>query len=176
MSKPWNGLVKLIELKIVDLEGKVLFKKENINNVLHYGGQELILSCMFSNTSIPPIYYVGLDSRPTISPADTMNTIETSGMEPNGNGYARQPLVRGTSNLVINSIAQPPKVTSSTITFSYTGSGTGYTATDMFLCTDLSGYDTETNILISTVSFGTTITVSSNNVVSMKFAMVLNGC
>lgn len=173
MSKPWNGLVKLIELKVVDLEGNVLFKKENINNVLHYGGQDLILSCMFDTTSVPAEYFVGLDSRPTIAVSNTMATIQTSGLEPNGYGYSRQTLVRGTSNLVVNSSAQPPKVTSSTITFSATGGS--YTATDMFLCTALTGYSSS-NILISTVPFGTTITVSPSNLVSMKFALVLNGC
>ena len=169
MSKPWNGLVKLIELKIVDLEGNVLFKKENINNVLQYEGQTLILSCMFGSGTVPTDYYVGLDSRPTVTVGDTMATIQTSGLEPSGYGYARQSLTRN-SNFDIQS-SEPPKALSSTITFSATGGS--YTATDMFLCTAQTGYS---GTLISTVQFGTTITVSPTNLVSMKCAMVLNGC
>lgn len=166
MSKPWNGLVKLIELKIVDLEGNVLFKKENINNVLQYEGQTLILSCMFGSETVPTDYYVGLDNRSVVNVSDTMANIQ---LEPSGYGYARQSLTRN-SNFDIQS-SEPPKALSSTITFSATGGS--YTATDMFLCTVQTG---DSGKLISTVQFGTTITVSPTNLVSMKFAMVLNGC
>lgn len=168
MSKPWNGLVKLIELKVVDINGNVLFKKENINNVLHYQGQSLILQCMFGTESVPGDYYVGLDSRSSITLNDKMTNLQ---LEPSGFGYSRQTLVRGTTNLNVSPDTTPPKVTSSTITFSAVGGS--YTATDMFLCTAQSG---TSGYLISTVAFGTTITVSPENLVSMKFAMILNGC
>lgn len=170
MSKPWSGLVKLLELKVTDLDGNVVFEKKDINNVLHYQGQELILSCMFGNSTPPSEYYVGLDSRTSITVNQNMTSLQG---EPTTGGYVRQPLARGT-NFVVTTVGTSTtsvKATSTTVTFTATGSS--YTATDMFLCTSSSG---STGYLISTVAFGTTVTVSPSNQVSMKFAMQLGDC
>ena len=168
MEKPWNGLVVLEELLVTEKDtNNIIYKKENIRNVLNYGGQSLILSCMFMGTTVPVEYYVGLDNRSTITANQTMADI--SG-EPSGNGYQRQPLVNGTNFEFVPAVT-PPKVRSTTISF--TGSGAGYSATDMFLCNVNTGYS---GLLISTISFGTTLYITAGNVVSMKFAMTLGSC
>jgi hypothetical protein len=168
MSKPWNGLVLLEEIKITnDITQEVVFYDKDLKNVLNVGGQSLILGCMFLNTAVPTIYYVGLDSRTSITANQTMTDI--SG-EPSGNGYLRQPLNTGT-NFEFVPLASPPKIRSTTVTFSATG--VGYTASDMFLCNVNTGYS---GILISSIPFGTTLTVNPGNTVSMKFAMTLGTC
>ena len=168
MSNPWNGLLILEELKVYEqATGKILYEDKNLKNVFNVGGQTLFLSCMFKNTSVPNEYYVGLDSRTTITAAQTMADI--SG-EPSGNGYLRQPLVKNTNFEFVPDVT-PPKIRSSTVSF--TATGTSYTATDMFLCNVGTGYS---GVLISTLSFGTTLTVSPGAVVSMKFAMSLGTC
>jgi hypothetical protein len=167
MSKNWNGLVTIEEL-VVRNEDKIIYETKDLKNILHAGGQELFLGCMFKNFSIPTTYYVGLDSRTNILADQDMNDI--SG-EPNVSGYARQPLIKDT-DFSFATTTNPVKIRSSTVVFSY--SGFAYSATDMFLCTVATG---TSGILISTVSFGTVINVSSSSTsVSMKFAMTLGSC
>ena len=167
MSKNWNGLVTIEELVVRDND-KIIYEAKDLKNILHTGGQELFLGCMFKNVSIPTTYYVGLDNRSTILANQSMSDI--SG-EPNVSGYARQPLIKDT-DFSFATTTNPVKIRSSTVVFSY--AGFSYSATDMFLCTVATG---TSGILISTVGFGTVINVSSSSTsVSMKFAMTLGSC
>lgn len=167
MSKNWNGLVTIEEL-VVKNGDKIIYEAKDLKNILHSGGQELFLGCMFKNFSIPTTYYVGLDSRSTILANQDMNDLAG---EPSVGGYARQPLVKDT-DFSFATTANPVKIRSSTVAFSY--GGFDYSASDMFLCTVATG---TTGILISTVSFGTVINISASNTsVSMKFAMTLGSC
>ena len=166
MDSSWSGLLYIEEL-LVKEKDQIILKKNNLKNVFHTGGQTLFLSCMFKNTSVPNDYYVGLDNRNSISPNQTMADI--SG-EPTVAGYSRQTLVKNTDfNFIPDS--NPVKIRSSTITFGTTSES--YSATNMFLCTVLTG---TSGILISTISFGTTISVTPSKTVSMKFAMTLGTC
>jgi hypothetical protein len=167
MKKEWNGLVTLEKLWITDENNKIIFEMQDKKNVLHVQGQALFLGCMFKNVTVPNLYYVGLDSRSTITASQTLANLTG---EPTVPGYSRQPLTRTTDfELIVDTSSA--KARSATVSF--TASATSYTASDMFLCTASSGTN---GLLISTVSFGTTITVSTTNVVSMKFAMTLGSC
>lgn len=167
MKKNWNGLVTLEKLWITDETGKTIFELSDIKNLLHVEGQALFLGCMFKNTAVPGTYFVGLDSRTTITASQTLADLTA---EPTTPGYTRQPLTTNTDfELLVDTSSA--RVRSATISF--TASGSSYSATDMFLCTVGSG---TSGLLISTVQFGTTVTVSPNNVVSMKFAMTLGSC
>lgn len=167
MKKEWNGLVTLERLWITNDKNEIIFELFDKKNVLHVQGQTLFLGCMFKDTAIPSVYYVGLDSRTTLTAPQTLADLTG---EPTTPGYSRQPLTRNTDFELIAD-TNSARVRSATVSF--TASLSNYTATDMFLTTAGTG---ASGLLISSVSFGTTVTVTPTNVVSMKFAMTLGSC
>jgi hypothetical protein len=82
-----KSIFKIIEISHYSKNNELLWTQHNISNILHNSGKEFILKTLFTGEeSIPNDYYVGLDSRSTLSTGQTMSSLS----EPSGNGYTRQ--------------------------------------------------------------------------------------
>ena len=82
-----KNIFKILEITHRSVNNEVLWTQHNITNIVHTSGFEFILKTLFTGEeSIPNDYYVGLDSRSTLSTGQTMSSLS----EPSGNGYTRQ--------------------------------------------------------------------------------------
>lgn len=171
MRKSWNGILKIVEATI-SRENKVIWKNENLYNLLHSEGEELILQTLFYNdgTLPPSYYYLGLDNRTTIAYADTMATLID---EPSGSGYTRQQLSSsstGTSGWTVTVGTSLHKAVSNIVSFNATGS---YGPVRTLFLTDASD---NSGKLISSVSLSSPATLSSGDVLSVRMTLSLKDC
>ena len=168
MKKDWHGILKIEEFKVFE-KNELILEKYNLFNVMHQQGESLILRVLFANGTVPDYYYVGLDSRTTLSETQSLSSIEF--LEPSTNGYQRQQ-VNAKTGFVLSSTA-PVKATSVMINFSANVSGPWGPVKNIFLCDKSNGYSGN---LISSVALGTDLIVNTSTVVSMKFSMTLSSC
>jgi hypothetical protein len=171
--KNWHGIMKIDEIVQTDHDGKILFKEENIYNILHSQGEERILSAVFvggpsSNSFIPSNYYLGMDNRTTITANQTLANL--SG-EPAGNGYSRQPC-SSTTGFSIVAVGDVYQARSNIVIFAAITGSWGPVA-NLFLTDSSSG--TSGN-LYSTAVLSTPIILSSGGTISVRFSMALKNC
>lgn len=162
--------MRIAELVHRDASGRVLRRETDIPNRIHLLGEEFVLRTLFAGGEIPASYYIGLDSRPSVSQSDLISGL--SGIEPTAAGYERQAV--GSDNFAI--VADSPnarQADSPTVLFTASGGSWG-PVRNVFLCTGL-GYGPGT-VLISSASIGQDLVVSSGETVSMKMAMSLSAC
>lgn len=172
MDKNWRGLLRIDAIEHVDANGKVIWREENLKNLLHKDGEEFVLLAVFtggntSNPFIPDDFYFGLDNRTDIAAADTMADILD---EPSGGGYARQTVssTTGFEHTVLNTVN---RVTSDIITFSAGGAGWGPVKNLFFTDkSDGSGY------LISSVELRNTVTLIAGESINLKMGLSLRDC
>jgi hypothetical protein len=165
----WHGLMKLLEIKHLSADGDVLWKSENIRNILHTSGEEFMLTSLFSDAStIPTDYVFGLDNRLTVAAADTMTDVSL--VEPAGNGYFRQ-AVASDGQFVISVVNGVNRASGPIITFSAAGGSWG-PVRNLFLTDqpDSSGF------LIASVPLAQVLTVADGESVSMRMALSLRDC
>lgn len=83
--------MQVIEICHLDEFGKILWKKENVLNLLHLDGEEFLLRAAFTggrvSTIVPDNYFIGLDNRQNPSVSDTIDNLIG---EPSFGGYQRQ--------------------------------------------------------------------------------------
>jgi hypothetical protein len=171
--KNWHGIMKIDEIIQKDPDGKVIYKEENIYNILHAQGEERILSAVFlggptNNTYIPSSYYLGLDNRATISSDQTLASL--SG-EPSGNGYSRQPASSVTGFSIINN-GGVYQARSNVIIFAAVVGSWG-PVINLFLTDASSG--TAGN-LYSTAVLASPIIISAGETISVRFSLALKNC
>ena len=171
--KNWHGIMKIDEIVQKDHGGKTIFKEENIYNILHNQGEQVILSAVFtggsnSNSFIPSNYYLGLDNRTTITADQTLASL--SG-EPSGKGYSRQPSSSTTGFTIVNNNGLY-QARSNIIIFAAVA-GTWGPVSNLFL-TDVSS-GTNGN-LYSTAVLSSPIILSSGETISVRFSMALKNC
>ena len=167
----WRGILKITEITLLR-GGSVAWKDENLRNMLHSDGEEMILKTLFYNdgTMPPQYYYLGLDARATVAYSDTMNDLVG---EPTGSGYQRQSLessAEGYSGFTITTGTLLHKAVSNIVSFSATGTyGPIY---NLFLtdAADNTGY------LISSVALSSPVTLYSGDVLSLRMTLSLKDC
>lgn len=167
----WRGILRIPEMTITR-GGDVVWRAENLRNMLHSGGEEMILKTLFYNdgTMPPQYYYLGLDGRATISYSDAMDDLVN---EPSGSGYQRQPVESssdGSSGFAITTGTLLHKAVSNIVSFNATGTyGPVY---NLFMtdASDNSGY------LISSVALSSPATLYSGDVLSLRMTMSLKDC
>lgn len=162
--------MRIEELVHRDASGRVLTRKTDIPNRIHLLGEDFILRVLFSGGEIPSNYYIGMDSRDSISVSDTVASLQ--GKEPTQFGYERKPVGSDDFAVVSNSTASM-QANSPTVLFSAVGGSFG-PVKNIFLCTGL-GYGTNAT-LISSASLGQSLVVSIGETISMKMAMTLSAC
>jgi len=174
MRKDWNGIMKVLEIEQVR-NGKVLWSKKNLYNILHAGGESYFLEALFRNPgdgSIPPeFYYLGLDHRSNPEINDTMEDIID---EPVSNGYFRQVISSKPDELTgwtINSTNGYSKATGSIITFNATNDGWG-PVRNLFLTTE----SNNNGVLISSVSLSDEAHLENGDVINLRMVMTLRDC
>lgn len=167
----WYGILKIIEIKHLNAEGKVLWENKNIHNIMHQDGEEYLLRAAFTggrvSTIIPDSYYLGLDNR---SAPAVDNLIDDLVGEPTSNGYERQ-TVNSSGDFAINFEAKHFIATSPIVAFRAT-SGSWGPVGNLFL-TDKAD---NTGFLITTADLGTSITVNTGESVTMRIGMTLRDC
>jgi hypothetical protein len=160
----WRGLIKILEIQHLSKNGEVLWRSENIRNVLHSEGEEFMLTSLFVDAStIPSDYVFGLDNRLTTAADDTM--ADVSIVEPAGNGYFRQ-AVASDGQFTISVVNNIHRANSPIVTFSAAGGSWG-PVRNLFLTNqpDSSGF------LIASVPLA-----QDGESVSMRMALSLKDC
>jgi hypothetical protein len=166
--KSWHGIMTVLEIEHLNSSGEVLYREENIRNMLHHAGEEFILKVLFGGTELPANYYIGLDARTSLDASSTISSIYS--LEPASNAYERQKVQ--SDNFAISSTTAGRRATSPAILFKAIGGSWG-PVSNIFLSTGL-GYSSSV-VLISSATLNRTITVASGEIITMKMAMNLSG-
>ncbi len=164
MKKDWNGVIKVLEVQHVR-NGKVIWEDKNLYNMLHSGGEEFLLQCLFANdgTLIPDSYYLGLDARTSLIASDTMTDILD---EPTEYGYIRQTL--GNTGWTVSPVSDVYRAIGNIITFSASGGSWG-PVNNLFL-TNESGDD---GVLIASAVLSSELTLDSGDSINMRMSLSL---
>jgi hypothetical protein len=173
----WNGLVKIDEIKLISKEGIVLWEDKDLYNVVHYEGQQYMLSCLFSGMAIPSNYSIGLDNRATPAAGDVYANLTAYGEPSSANGYARSS-VGSDSFTVEKESSTSSNYIAKSLVISFKCDTGSWTIRNMFLTATTLVGSTNTNFLISSIALkgGNTITVSAGNLISMRMSMRLGVC
>jgi hypothetical protein len=159
-------LLTILEIDHVR-DGKVIWREENLKNVLHTQGEEYMLTALFKTTlvSVPTFYYLGLDNRATVLAADAL-PLSLQG-EPTTNGYNRQ-AVSSASGFTIEEVDGITRATSIVVSFQASGGSWG-PVTNLFLTNMINN----TGYLIATAPLGTARTLQDGDFITMRFALAL---
>jgi hypothetical protein len=168
--KNWHGIMKVLDFKHLNKEGKVVYNEKNVLNIMHLGGEELILKILFSGDPVPANYYIGLDSRTNFDAALGIGSV--FGYEPSTNSYERQKVQSDSFSIIVGSSSHR-QANSPTVLFKAVGGSWG-PVKNIFLTTNL-GYGTN-SILISSAALSRTITVADGEMITMRMAMALTNC
>lgn len=158
-------IMKVIEVYHFDKKGHCLYKNTNINNILHGEGEEFILKVLFGGNSIPSQYYLGLDSRSTLSRTDTVGSL--SSLEPTTSGYIRQTVDANSFSFITNDSGNYQA--NSPVVLFRAVSGSWGPVRNIFL-TDQAGYGGK---LISSVPLGSNLIVQAGEIISMRIGLAL---
>jgi hypothetical protein len=137
----------------------------------HEAGETLFLSALFSTTqaSVPPIYYVGLDNRSTLSYSDTL--LSLVGEPPNNVfGYTRQPLT-STNGFNVTFNGSHMQASSGIITFNAIGGSIGPVG-NVFLATS----PDNTGDLIISMSLSSVQTITSGQKLTIRLILPFTTC
>lgn len=159
----------LMTLKFIEHKrnGEIIYRAENIKNLIHLEGREFLIKSAFSNDGslVPANYYLGLDARDDLLEEDTILTLLD---EPSGSGYLRQALPSDGTGFTISNVSGVYKALSEIVTFSATGTGWG-PVKNMFLTTasDNSG------VLISSLLLTSPVITVAGDTISIQIQMSL---
>lgn len=159
----------LVTIKFIEQKrnGRIIWREENIKNIIHLEGREFLIKSAFSNDGslVPTNYYLGLDARDDLLEEDTIIDVLD---EPVGNGYLRQALPSDGTGFTITNVSGIYKALSEIVTFSSTGDGWG-PVKNMFLTTapDNSG------LLISSLLLTSPVNTIAGDTISIQIQMSL---
>ena len=165
MRKDWHGFIKVLEIQQIR-NGKVIWEDKNLYNMLHSGGEQFFLQCLFANdgTLIPDSYYLGLDARDTLLVADTISNLID---EPTGNGYLRQAL-GSDGGWSVNQVSDVYRAIGNIIIFSANGGSWG-PVDNLFLTNKIDN----SGVLIASVLLSSQLTMNDGDSISMRMSLSL---
>ena len=167
-EKPWHGIMRLLELQVLDIDGSVISEQKNINNLLHQEGEEFLLRAAFTggrvSEVIPDNYYLGLDNRQLVDVDHTMDDLIG---EPVGGGYQRQ-AIQSSGDFTVNFENSHFRAVSPIVAFRST-SGSWGPVSNLFM----SDQDGNSGSLITTVTLQSPIALDPGQSVTMRIAMTL---
>lgn len=160
-------LLKIDEIKHIDVDGSVLWEHKDLLNLFHLEGEYFLLNLAFNTSEgleVPSSYYLGLDARTTPEIDDDLSSL--SG-EPTQNGYLRQS-ISSLNGFDVSIVEDNYRAISDIMTFTATGGSWG-PVTNMFLATsaDDSGY------LISTADLESSRTLLAGQSITLKVSIGL---
>lgn len=159
-------IMRVLDVSHFDKNGKLLFNKNNIDNILHSEGEEFILKVLFGGSSVPSQYYLGLDSRSTLLRADTIGNLST--LEPTTSGYIRQTVNSNSFSFVTNQSGNYQA--NSPVVLFRAVSGSWGPVRNIFL-TNQAGYGGK---LMSSVPLGSNLIVQDGEIISMRIGLALS--
>jgi len=168
--KDWHGIMKVLEIRHLSKDGETIYEENDVKNILHYAGEEMILKILFAGSPVPSSYYIGLDSRSSFDPSLGIGSL--FGFEPTDNAYERQSVQPNGFDVVATGSGHR-QANSPVILFKAAGGAWG-PVKNIFLTTNV-GYGTS-NILISSAPLSKTITVQDGETITMKMGMALSSC
>lgn len=155
-------LMKIIVVNHLSVDKNIIWSQTNILNILHNSGKEYMLKALFTGEeTIPNDYYIGLDSRSTLSATQNMASLS----EPSGGGYARQ-AISSSGGFSYN--ATDRLILSDLLTFACTSGS--YSVKNLFLTTE----PDDTGYLISSIPLSENRTLSSGETLAVKAGLSLN--
>lgn len=167
----WPGIMKIKEISKISVDGDVLWKFENIKNILHLEGEEYLLQAAFvggrNSTIIPDFYYIGLDNRTSISAENAMDDLIE---EPIGGGYERIE-ISSTGDFNLNFEFNHYVVTSPIVAFR-ADTGSWGPCRNVFLTAEVNG-DFK---LISSVVLPSPIIMNFGESITMRIGMQIREC
>lgn len=168
----WNGLMKILWIQQVR-NGKVIWREENIKNVLHRDGEAFVLRAAFTggpvSEIIPANYYIGLDGRYSLATTDTIVDLLS---EPSTNGYERQAVSStGSFTVTIPEGSTNYRATSPIVGFQAEGGSWG-PVKNIFLADTA----TSTGNLISSAPLPSAISVADGDTITMRLGLTLKDC
>lgn len=172
----WNGILKIEWIEQRDKNNNLIYRDENIYNMMHNDGELFILSNMFirnsSDISIPNSYYFGLDSRTVLNANDNMETIQLNDYEPTDEfGYNRQSVL-SSGQFSIEQVSGNYRVVSPIIAFEANNGGNWGPIRNLFMTNSL-GYD---GYLMATAALNQPIEVEDGQNISLRMALSLKDC
>ena len=114
-------LLRIDHVEHKDKDGNVLWEQDNVDNLLHIGGQFFLLNLAFNTSEeivVPAYYYLGLDNRTTPDVDDEFINLSN---EPTQFGYTRQS-VNSLNGFSVEHDGTRYKATSGSVTFTATAS------------------------------------------------------
>ena len=138
-------IMKVLEIRHYDKNGSILFANKNIDNILHYEGEQFMLKSLFGGLSLPNL----------------------SSLEPSANGYSRQNVATNSFSFISNELGDY-QANSPVVLFRASG-GTWGPVRNVFLATQAAyaGY------LISSVPLGSNITAQDGEIISIRIGLSL---
>lgn len=170
-DKPLKHLMTILEFKITDSNGKIKYEEYDIKNTIHVDAELFMLSICFRTSAgivVPSLYYAGLDSRTTISTADTLANLQN---EPTNNGYARVSIGSSAGFTVALNGSSVYQATSSILSYSAVGGSYG-PVRNLFLATTINN----TGYLLASGALSAPQTLSSGQTISTKIGVALKDC
>ena len=157
--------MKVAEIQHVR-EGRVIWEDRNLYNILHSGGEQFLLECLFANdgTLIPTSYYLGLDARTGLDVLNTMSDLED---EPTENGYIRQAL-GSNGGWSVSLVSDVYRAIGNIITFSAVGGSWG-PVTNLFL----TNRSDNNGVLIASVLLSSALTLNNGDSINMRMSVSL---
>lgn len=146
--------------------GHILWRGENLKNVLHEDGEEYIVTAAFvPGDIVPDNFYLGLDARPTVVVSDQLADLVS---EPSTNGYSRQAIDSTDGFTIAVNDGGYFEATTAIVGFA-AGGGSWGPVKNLFLSTTQNndGY------LIATVALTSDLTLSDGDYVSMRMKIAL---
>lgn len=139
-------LMTVLEIKHFDAQGKLLWEKKHIPNVIHHAAEQYFLSVLFNTTAatVPINYYCGLDNRTSPDASDTLANLS---QEPTQFGYTRQAVSSSTGFTVGLNTDSIYQATSNVLTFVASGGSWG-PVKNVFLATTVNN----SGVLLSTAA------------------------
>ena len=167
MNDNWRGLLTILDIKHIAKDGNVLWEDQNLRNILHKEGENLILtSCFQSDPNFPPpFYYFGLDNRTTLSETQTLSDLI---FEPTTNGYVRSSVAN--NEFDVEQISGSYRALSPILTFSATGGSFG-PIRNLFM-TNVAQFSPG-GLLISSVPLSNPVTVIDGSSLTVRMALSL---
>lgn len=171
-NSSWNGIMKILWIEH-RRQGELLWREENIKNILHSGGEAFILNAVFAggqiNSVIPEHYYIGLDARASLAVADTL--VDLSG-EPSTNGYSRQ-AINSSGDFVVTlpDGLTNYRATSPIVAFQAVGGDWG-PITNIFLCNSAN----VEGDLIASSALPSALSVADGDTITMRLGLTLKDC
>lgn len=164
-----------------DKDGNLLWSEGWVNNLLHDGGEQYILSAIFATAysnygSALSALFLGLDNRTSLAEADTLASLTG---EPTTGGYARKSISTTGTGAAGQPwvLAQPGAyyiATSATQTWTAAGAAYG-SVKNRFLASDLTAVaDAAAKHLIASLALSTTRTINDGDSLASNLAVGLS--